>query len=184
MPSDAELVARCRAGDEAAWSALVDRFSRYVHAIVVRVYRLTGADAEDVFQETFVRAYEHLDRLRDDAAFRPWLAQLARRLAIDRLRASRREAPGVEPVDLSAPDLELERLDDALVVRAALETLTADCHEILDRFFVRDDSYRTIAAELALPPGTVASRISRCLGQLREELEGRSRRPRPSGGRE
>jgi RNA polymerase sigma factor (sigma-70 family) len=184
MPSDAELVARCRAGDEAAWSALVDRFSRYVHAIVVRVYRLTDADAEDVFQETFVRAYEHLDRLRDDEAFRPWLAQLARRLAIDRLRAIRRETPGQEPIDPSAPDLELERLDDALAVRAALRRLSADCHEILDRFFVRDDSYRTIAAELALAPGTVASRISRCLDQLREELEGRSRGRRPSGGRE
>jgi RNA polymerase sigma-70 factor (ECF subfamily) len=174
VPSDAELVARCRAGDETAWSALVDRFSRYVYAIAVRVYHLPPADAEDVFQETFARAYEHLDRLRDDGAIRPWLAQLARRLAVDRLRAVGREASGDAPSEPGLADAELERLDDALEVRAALGTLSDACREILDRFFARDESYRTIGAALDIPPGTIASRISRCLGALRERLEGRS----------
>jgi DNA-directed RNA polymerase specialized sigma24 family protein len=45
------------------------------------------------------------------------------------------------------------------------------CQEILDRFFARDESYRTIAEALELPPGTIASRISRCLARLRERLE-------------
>src|SRR5256886_12344477 len=89
--SDSELVARCRSGDQQAWAELVDRFSRYVYAISVQAFRLSDADAEDVFQEVFARAYEHLDKLRDDAAVRPWLAQLTRRLCIDRLRASSRE---------------------------------------------------------------------------------------------
>src|SRR3954468_4176149 len=99
--SDADLAARCRGGDADAWREVVERFSRYVYAIATRVYRLSEADAEDVFQEVFARAYEHLDRLRDDAALRPWIAQLARRLAVDRLRAAKREAPmgddGAEP---------------------------------------------------------------------------------------
>src|SRR4029078_6050144 len=56
--SDAELVSRCRAGDQAAWEALVDRYGRYVHAIVARVYRLDPHDAEDVFQEVFARVFE------------------------------------------------------------------------------------------------------------------------------
>jgi DNA-directed RNA polymerase specialized sigma24 family protein len=46
---------------------------------------------------------------------------------------------------------------------------------MLGRFFVRDESYRTIGEQLVLPPGTIASRISRCLAKLREELEGRNR---------
>ena len=91
--SDGELVARCRSGDQQAWAELVDRFSRYVYAISVQAFRLPEADAEDVFQEVFARAYEHLDRLRDDGAVRPWLAQLTRRLCIDRLRAASRERP-------------------------------------------------------------------------------------------
>src|SRR5205823_13229230 len=74
--SDRELVARCRAGDQQAWNELVERFSRYVYAISVQAFRLSEPDAEDVFQEVFARAYQHLDKLRDDAAVRPWLAQL------------------------------------------------------------------------------------------------------------
>src|SRR3954467_13823944 len=94
--TDSELVARCRSGDQQAWAELVDRFSRYVYAISVQAFRLSDADAEDVFQEVFARAYEHLDALRDDAAVRPWLAQLTRRLCIDRLRAASRERPAAE----------------------------------------------------------------------------------------
>ena len=82
---DAELVGRCRDGEDQAWAELVERYSRYVYAIAVRVYRLSDADAEDVFQETFVRAYEHLGELRDPSAVKAWLAQLARRLAVDQL---------------------------------------------------------------------------------------------------
>ena len=77
----------------------------------------------------------------------------------------------------------LERLDEALDVRDALRTLSADCQEILDRFFARDESYRTIGEELDLPPGTIASRISRCLAQLRQRAEGRIGTTTPSGGR-
>jgi RNA polymerase sigma-70 factor (ECF subfamily) len=167
--TDADLVARCRGGDEEAWRMLVERYARYVHAIAVRVYRLDGADAEDVFQEVFARTYEHLDRLRDDAAIRPWLAQLTRRLATDRLRAGARESKGE-----AAPPEEVEdalaRLDEALTVRAALERLADPCREVLDRFFCRDESYATIGAALDIPPGTIASRISRCLERLRVEL--------------
>jgi RNA polymerase sigma-70 factor (ECF subfamily) len=171
--ADAELVARCRAGDERAWSLLVERYSRYVYAIAVQGFRLSDQDAEDVFQETFARAYERLDQLRDDSAVRPWLAQLTRRLCLDRVqRVSRTELQGdAEPADLD--DDTLERLDEAFAVRQCLETLSEPCREILDRFFARDESYRTIGEELGLPPGTIASRISRCLAKLRAALEGR-----------
>jgi RNA polymerase sigma factor (sigma-70 family) len=172
--SDAELVARCRAGEEAAWNELVERFSRYVYAICTQGFRLGSEDAEDVFQEVFARAYEHLDRLRTDEALRPWLAQLTRRLCVDRLRAGRREVPGDEGLEPRDVDETLATLDDAMTVRACLDAIGAACKEILDRFFGRDESYRAIGEALGLPPGTVASRISRCLRKLRLELEGRN----------
>ena len=76
-PTDAELVARCRTGDDEAWELLVERFARYVHATSTRgVHASLEHAAEDAFQEVFARAYEQLERLRDDAAIRPWLAQL------------------------------------------------------------------------------------------------------------
>jgi len=61
--------------------------------------------------------------------------------------------------------------------------LPEQCGEILDRFFARDESYRTIGELLGLPAGTIASRISRCLAKLREHFQGRNPSPHPSGGR-
>jgi RNA polymerase sigma-70 factor (ECF subfamily) len=179
--SDRELVSRCRAGDQQAWNELVERFSRYVYAIAVQAFRLPETDAEDVFQEVFARAYQHLDKLRDDAAVRPWLAQLTRRLCIDRLRANSRERPVADDELLSGAEETLAMLDEALTVHEALAASPEHCREILDRFFARDESYKTIGEALDLPAGTIASRISRCLRRLRELLEGRTQGDRASG---
>jgi RNA polymerase sigma factor (sigma-70 family) len=178
--TDAKLVARCRTGDEAAWNELVTRFARYVYAIIGQGFRLRAEDAEDVFQEVFTRAYQHLDRLREDEAIRPWLAQLTRRLCIDRIRAGSREQVTDEELEPPGFDETLDRLDEALSVHEALVELPEHCREILDRFFARDESYQTIAAALDIPAGTIASRISRCLAKLREIFEGRKTTPEAS----
>ena len=169
--SDAQLVARCRAGEEAAWNELVSRFSRYVFGIAVQAFRLSEPDAEDIFQECFARIYEHLDKLRDDDALRPWIGQLTRRLCIDRLRSGGREQPAEEEQLFAFADDEMSTLDEAMTVHEALATLSGDCREILDRFFAQDQSYKTIGDALDLPSGTIASRISRCLARLRDALE-------------
>lgn len=172
--SEAALVARCRAGDHAAWDALVEQYARYVYAIALQAFRLQPADAEDVFQEVFLRAYERVGSLRDDGALRPWLAQLTRNCCIDRLRRDGRERPTEDAGDGSEADETLERIDEAMAIRDALDRLSPECREVLDRFFCRDESYRTIGAALGLPGGTIASRISRCLTKLRLALEGRN----------
>jgi RNA polymerase sigma-70 factor (ECF subfamily) len=179
--SDASLVARCRTGDEAAWSELVTRFARYVYAIIGQGFGLRRDDAEDVFQEVFARAYQHLDRLREDEAIRPWIAQLTRRLCIDRLRANSKEQLTDEDLEPNELDDTIATLDEALTVHEALAGLPEHCQEILDRFFARDESYQAIGAALDIPPGTIASRISRCLAKLREILEGREQAPDASG---
>jgi RNA polymerase sigma-70 factor, ECF subfamily len=177
--SDAALAARCRNGDETAWRELVERFQRYVYAIAVQGYRLDPGEAEDVFQDVFTRAYERLGTLRNDEAVRPWLAQLTRRCCVDRIRLRAREQP-VEEIDDVADEDAMARIEEALVVHEALGNLSPECTEILDRFFSRDESYRTIGVELGLPSGTIASRISRCLARLRDELAGRNSGPTPS----
>ena len=181
--NDAQLVARCRAGDEGAWRELVDRFSRYVYAIAVQGFRLPQQDAEDVFQEVFTRVYERLDSLREDEAVRPWIAQLTRRLCIDRLRSGARESDADidELPEVPAEDV-LTKLEEAFDVHEAMAGLPQNCQQILDRFFARDESYRTIGDQLGLPAGTIASRISRCLDKLRDTFEGRNVPPAPSSG--
>ena len=178
--SDGQLVARCRAGDTAAWNELVERFSRYVYAICVQAFRLPEHDAEDVFQDVFAKVYEHLGRLRDDDAIRPWIGQLTRRTCIDRLRASR-ETP-TEEIEPSELDETLSTLDEAMTVHAAMADLPENCREILDRFFARDESYKTIGEALGLPSGTIASRISRCLEKLKSLMEETVPEPRPVAG--
>lgn len=178
--TDAVLVARCREGDDEAWRELVERFSRYVYAIAVQGFQLPPHDAEDVFQDVFARVYERLDSLREDDAVRPWIAQLTRRLCIDRLRSGAREQPAEEELgDVPAEDV-LGEVEQAFDVHEALAELPENCREILDRFFARDESYRTIGDSLGLPAGTIASRISRCLDKLRSAFEGRNGPALPS----
>ena len=178
--TDKDLVARCREGDDDAWNLLVERFSRYVYAICTQGFRFGPQDAEDVFQDVFARVYEQLGRLRDDSAVRPWIAQLTRRLCIDKLRSTR-EAP-TEEIEPEGFEDKLAELDEALAVREMLAALPDSCQEVLDRFFARDESYRTIGTALDIPPGTIASRISRCLEKMRAELEGRISPERPVDG--
>ena len=69
---------------------------------------------------------------------------------------------------MGAEDATLGKLEQALDVRAAVEELPENCREIVVRFFLRDESYIQISEALDIPPGTIASRISRCLTKLRE----------------
>jgi RNA polymerase sigma factor (sigma-70 family) len=180
MAGDPELVGRCLDGERAAWDELVLRYSRYVSAIAHQGYRLRGPDAEDAFQEVFLRIYDRLGSLRDPEALRPWIAQLTRRVCLDRLAAAGRDEPAeVEPTGIEQT---IDELDEAFAVREALGGLSEECREVLDRFFCRDESYRTIGEDLGIPSGTIASRISRCLGKLRERFDGRNEPARGSGG--
>jgi RNA polymerase sigma factor (sigma-70 family) len=169
--SDAELVRACRADDADAWNELVERYSRYVYAIAVRGFRLDDEDAEDVFQDVFTRIYTRLDSLRDDAALRPWIAQLTRRRCLDALASRGRETPAEEEALTNEESSDLADVDEAFAVREALAGLSETCQDILDRFFARDQSYKTISDELEIPSGTIASRIARCLGHLKTALQ-------------
>jgi RNA polymerase sigma factor (sigma-70 family) len=172
--ADADLVRHCREGDPEAWNELVERYSRYVYAIALRGFRLSEEDAEDVFQDVFTRVYTRLDTLRDASALRPWIAQLTRRRCLDALANKGREVSS-EDVLAAEETADLAEVDEAFMVRQALGGLSDACQDILDRFFARDQSYKTISDELEIPSGTIASRIARCLGRLKAELEGRNR---------
>lgn len=167
---DALLVRRCRAGDEAAWAAVVDRFSSYVYAIAIR-FGLSDDRAQDVYQDVFTRAFTHLDSLREEGALKPWIAQLTRRAAIDSLRTHARELPALGAEDVPEAEPDLERIELAVTVHCAVDDLPAPFGEVLRRFFIEDQSYRTIGAALGVAPGTVASRISRGLSMLRAVLD-------------
>ncbi len=133
-PDDAAAVLRARDGDEDAFRLLVDRHSRGLYRLA---WRLTGqqADAEDVVQETFIRAFRQLDRFEARSNFATWLYRIGYNCAIDHLRLRpRHETAGpLEALDERTPAPHGPAVDDLVYateiggrVRAALEALTAD----------------------------------------------------------
>src|SRR5437763_16644385 len=124
----AQLVARCRAGDEGAWAELVERFSRYVYAIATQGFRLRDHDAEDVFQEVFAKGYERLDSLRSDEAIQPWIGQVTRRVCVDKLRSGSREEVTDESELGGAPCVEaVARSGEAGDVHQVIGGLAVTC---------------------------------------------------------
>src|SRR5262245_59641457 len=96
---------------------------------------------------------------------------MTRRIAVDRLRIKSRELPNdVEDLNTADPTDAIAEIDEAVTVHEALTQLPEQCQELLDRFFARDQSYRTLGEALGLPAGTIASRSSRCPGKVREGL--------------
>ena len=122
-PHDAELVARCLAGDRAAWDDLVLEYSRYVYAIASQGYRLQGADAEDAFQEVFLRVYDRLGYAAQPGGAPP-LDRAADPTRLPRQplgRATREEPSELEPEGI---DSTVDELDEAFAVREALAELS------------------------------------------------------------
>jgi RNA polymerase sigma-70 factor, ECF subfamily len=152
-------------------------YADHAAALLGFVTRLTGSDmslAEDIVQETLLRAWRHPEAL-DPARgpIRPWLRTIARRLVIDEYRAQRsrpREVSDSELVDVSAPD-DIERALAGWVVADALATLSAAHREVLVETYYRGASVQEASTSLGVPAGTVKSRAYYALRELRLRLE-------------
>jgi DNA-directed RNA polymerase specialized sigma24 family protein len=158
--SEPELLDRARSGDTAAWGALVDRYSPYVHAITVRAFRLGPREADDVFQDVFRRTYADLGALRP-RDLRPSVARATRTLCLEHMHDRT-----VEPTTAVA----LLEIEAAMDVHDALGSLDDSSRQLLYRYFVLAEPYRTIAEALELPVGAVPGMVARSLDDLCEEL--------------
>ncbi|MCO5970738.1 MULTISPECIES: RNA polymerase sigma factor [Actinoallomurus] len=166
-----ELVRRARAGDPAAWRALVDRYSRLLYAIA-RSYGLSGADIDDVVQTTWLRLVERLPRLRDPARAGAWLAVTARRESQAVLRRRGRERPltGHTPT-VTGPHHAVFGRELAGSVAAALDTVPPRCRALLELSIASPRlSYAEISTALGVPLGSVGPTRTRCLLHLRRRL--------------
>jgi RNA polymerase sigma-70 factor, ECF subfamily len=119
-------------------------------------------DAEDLLQETMLRAWRHIDDLTVDVELvRPWLYAIARHTLIDLLRARRTrqiDHVGTDPTTLSRPADSIERMLVATVVREGLMTLRDEYRQVLIEIFYKDRSVREASEALGIPEGTVKSR--------------------------
>jgi RNA polymerase sigma-70 factor (ECF subfamily) len=179
LSDDAQLIEATRAGDSEAFGRLVEQYQDRLYNSLLRVLG-SAEDARDVVQDAFVQAYLKLETFRGSAAFYTWLYRIAFNLAMSHARKRRPTASldeakasfGREPVDgQPMPDVHMLRRERVQLVHAALAALSAEYRQILVLRELEGCRYDQIAEILALPVGTVRSRLFRAREQLREQLE-------------
>ncbi len=170
---EAVLVARIAAGDDGALASLYDRFASLVHGIALRVTCDRGL-AEEVVQDVFVNLWERPGTFDPDrGSVRAWLATLAHRRAVDRVRSSERSrrrdqasadaARDVAGVDVAA---EGEAADLSARLWAAVDALPEDQRAAVRLAYAEGRTYREVARILAIPEGTAKSRLRLGLRKL------------------
>lgn len=182
--SDLSLVRRVQRGDKGAFDLLVLKYQHKVVKLVMR-YMRDPADAEDVTQEAFIKAYRALPQFRGDSAFYTWLYRIAINTAKNAM-VSRRRAPISYDLDLQNPDESYEmhaRLSDAetpealvlteeirTIVNGAIAALPEDLKTAIVLRELEGLSYEDIAAAMDCPVGTVRSRIFRAREAIDRKL--------------
>lgn len=170
---DHALVRQVLAGDEEAFERLVERHHDRIHRLARSVLQ-NDAAAEDVAQETFLRAYRALPRFRGDASLRTWLSRITVNLCLTQRRREARPPlapdPALEPPPDQDPAALVETAQRHAAVRAAVERLPPHYRIVIVLSRVEELPYQEIADLLQLPLGTVKSRISFATGLLRQAL--------------
>lgn len=178
-PDDSALIAASQKGDQAAFSELVRRYQRAVYRVAYALTRNTS-DADDLAQETFVRAWGAIGRFESGQPLHPWLARIATNQAYSLFRhRKRRPETSIEPLveagmqwgtdddpaDHTAANERSARL------RACFEQLSQEHQAVLALRAVQDLAYDQIAEALGVPVGTVMSRLSRARTELKRLMQ-------------
>jgi RNA polymerase sigma-70 factor (ECF subfamily) len=195
VEDDPKLVQRCLAGENSAWEILLKTHTRKVFNLC---YRFTGrpTEAEDLTQEVFIKIFQTL-RSYDagQGSFATWLNRVARNHLVDHYRRTRRdrltsslddEAGVMEetPSPTAGPGAQVESRERGELLQAGLDKLSPDLREAVILRDLNDLDYDEIARVLAVPQGTVKSRINRGrleLARVLKRMEG-MRGPAAAGG--
>jgi RNA polymerase sigma-70 factor (ECF subfamily) len=182
--SDAELIQRARARDEAAIRAIMQANNRRLYRMARGILR-NDSEAEDVVQETYVRAFTHLDSFRGDSSLATWLARIAMNEALGRLR---RQRPNVEWTTLPPGTLEAQIIQFPLsatsdpektmaqreiqqVVEHAIDDLPEAFRIVFITRVIEGMNVEETAEILGLKPETVKTRLHRARTMLRDNVE-------------
>lgn len=183
---EARLVERAKAQDEAAFEQIMHLYADRLYNYILRMVG-NPTDAEDLVQETFLRAYQGLPNFDGRASLGTWLYRIATNLCIDHQRRRARRVPTVsysaledsegEPTEWDFPDHQtLNPLDAALsreleaVVEEAIQQLSPKLRTVLLLYDVEELSYKEIARVLRIPMGTVKSRLSHARAQIQKRV--------------
>lgn len=185
----AQLVTRARTGDAGAFRAFVEETTPVVYRLALRTLS-DEAEAEDAVQETFVRAWQGLDRLRDPQAALAWVCRVARNVAADRARArGRRQTVPLDDdtshawaerlaSETESPQELLESAEARAFVRVMVDELPEKHRVVIWLREVDQLSTEETAAALGVAVGTVESRLHRARAALAAKVKKHARRKR------
>jgi RNA polymerase sigma-70 factor (ECF subfamily) len=171
---------RAALADPVAYTPLVDRYAGQILRYIQRISGVSTADAEDLTQLTFIRAYQSLNAFDQQLTFSTWLYRIAHNLTVSdhRARTARAQTISLTSADLAplvastvGPEQALDQALLAEQVRSLLTTLPAAQREVLVLYYLEDKSYEEISDILRTPAGTVASLLSRARATLRRAAE-------------
>jgi RNA polymerase sigma factor (sigma-70 family) len=182
--ADERLIGRCLAGEQEAWSALIDKYKNLIYSIPVRLGM--HQDAADIFQSVCVDLLSELPRLREHRALPKWIMQtcyhtcLRYQRAADRLvelapeGAEGESAPEPSSAD-ELPEHMLVQLEQEQILRDSISELPAKCEEMVRLLFfeIPPRPYEEIAEKLGMATGSIGAIRGRCLAQLKKQLEKR-----------
>jgi len=173
---DAEDVRACQRGDREAFDRLVERYQRTVYRLCYR-YVDNHEDANDLAQETFLRAYRSIGRFRGDSAFSTWLYRIAVNTCLN-FRSARRPSAALLSDTLAdrgeGAQAAVERQDEARRVRAAVARLPERQRATLVLKVYQELTHEEVAAILGSSVGTVKANLFHALRNLRKLLENES----------
>jgi len=172
------LVRRAAEGDRWAWERLVDQFARLIWAMT-REFKLVESDAADVFQATWLRLLEHIDRLEQPARVGSWLAATARHECLRSVAARKKVMLVQDDVTLHGGAAHEPEIDEGLLqeeraqaVRDALSRLPCRWRRLVEMLMADPPvPYTEISVELGLPMGSIGPTRGRCLERLRVLLQ-------------
>ena len=176
--ADELLAVRCQLGEQAGFADLVERWHQPLWTYIRRV---SGSDdvAAETLQDVWLRVLRGIARLREPARLRPWLFGIARRAVMDRLRDKYAEPEAVDAatVDLAAADDEHELTQEIGFMHEELARMPVVERDVLVLFYLEELSLTQLAEVLAVPVGTVKSRLFRARRMLRRQLTVKGIRP-------
>jgi RNA polymerase sigma factor (sigma-70 family) len=175
--SDAALVRSARRGDHAAWKVLFDRHDWLIRA-VCHAHRLGPADVDDVRATTWLRAVEHIERIREPHKLGAWLAAVARNECLRALRHRTRVRPFADGLEHKvsdpspAPETMVLAAERRAAVHRAVRKLSPRDRAFLDRVFDETEpSYDEIAGALGMPVGSIGPTRGRVLERMRRNAQ-------------
>lgn len=175
---DRQLVKQCLAGNEEAWSQLIEKYKALIYSIPVK-YGLPPQEAADVFQVTCMELLARLPELREPRALPKWLIQVAHHQCWNWRRQSQRVVSRDSDPDLPEPDTPavaetlVQQTEEEQKLREAMMMLDAKCRRLVELLFLETPSrpYTEVARELGLAVGSIGSTRQKCIERLRQKLD-------------